>query len=103
MAYLDPHLGNFSVAGVHRFNYRRAYRAFFVAGVIDDQLLAWLHFTQMPHRHRIGHAVPDGGLLFLQISEAVNRWFGFEEVVHFTHPERSEGSLSLRVSSGKTF
>src|SRR5262249_60575815 len=61
MAGLDPYLGNFRVADVDRFNGRRAYRALFVAGVIDNQLLAWLHFTQMPHRDWVGHTVPDGG------------------------------------------
>ena len=39
--------------------------------------------AQVLHRHRIGHAVPDGGLLFLQVGKAVNGGFGFEEIVHF--------------------
>jgi hypothetical protein len=54
--------------------------------VIDDQFVALFHVAQVLHRHRIGHAVPDGGLFFLQIGKAVNGGLGFEEVEHFFIP-----------------
>ena len=51
--------------------------------MVDNKLVALLHVAQVLHRDRVGHAVPDGGLLFLQIGKAVNGRFGFEEIVHF--------------------
>src|SRR6185437_15539835 len=81
LAGLDADLRNLGIAGINRLNRGSARSAFLVAGVIDDELVALLHVAQVLYGNRIGHSVPDGGLLFLQIGKAVNSGFGFKKVV----------------------
>jgi hypothetical protein len=39
-----------------------------------------LHVAQILYRDRVGHSVPDGGLLFLQVGKAINGGLGFEKI-----------------------
>jgi len=78
---LDPDLGDLGVSGINRLDGGRSHCALFIARVIDHQLVAFLHVAQILHRHGIGYAVPDGGLLFLQVGKAVDGGFGLEKVV----------------------
>src|ERR1041385_4957949 len=82
LARLDPDLGDFGVSRIHRLNSGRAHGAFYVACVVDHQLVAFAHAAQVLYCNGISDAIPDGGLFLLQVGKAVNGRFGFKKVVH---------------------
>jgi hypothetical protein len=74
-------LGTFGIGGVDRDYCRGANGAFFIAGVIDDEAIAGLHFAEIAKGYGIGYAVPDSRAIFLQVGEGVCGGFGLQKIV----------------------
>ena len=73
----DADLGVFGVGGVDRQDFGRAYGSFADVGVIDHQLFAHLHATQVKQRLVVRDAVPDGFLVAEEVVEGVLVGLGF--------------------------
>ena len=58
-----------------------AYGGFLIAGVVDDQFVAGLHFAEIFHGGGIGDAVPSGLFVALEIGEGIGGRLGFQQVV----------------------
>ncbi len=58
------------------------------------------HAAEIFNRHGIGDAVPDGGLVALEISEAVGGGFGFEKIVHLLIPSEARDPFQRTEISG---
>ena len=63
-------------------NGRSAHRHAHSAGVINHQLLAGLHLAQIFHGLRIGHAIPDGLALPLQIRKGIDVRLSLQQKWH---------------------
>src|SRR5262249_6830080 len=61
--------------------------------VVDHQLRAFLHLTQMLQRNGIANTVPDSGVTLLEVGKAVFGRLGLEEVVHRRSP-----AFNLRIA-----
>ena len=68
----------------------RANRSLGIAGLVNNEFCSGLHLAQISECHRIGHPIPFGNGVALQIGEAVTSRFGFEQVIVGRHGVTSE-------------
>ncbi len=82
LAGFDFYFRNFGIGSIDADHRRRAYGALLFPGVVNHQALCWFHLPQMLHGSWICYAIPDSGFFALQVGEGIDRWFGFQEIVH---------------------
>ena len=101
LAHLDAHYGHLGVAGVYAEYGSGADRRALFAGVVEDPLRSRFHFAQMLYGCRVGHAIPDGLFVVLEIVEGVDAGLGLEEEIgHGHHGIREAGRREYGLRAG---
>src|ERR1700728_1857953 len=78
----NPHLRVLFVARVHRHHLRQPHCPLLIPGVINHQHLSTLHARQIPHRHRIRHAIPHCLAIALQVVHRIGSRLSLQKVRH---------------------
>jgi len=81
LARFDLNFWTFRIGGIDGDYRSGAYRAFVLAGFVNDQAIAGLHPTKISQSDRIGDAVPLCGAIALQVGEGIFGGFGLEKIV----------------------
>jgi hypothetical protein len=50
--------------------------------MVDDEFVSLFHLTQMLDGGWIGHSIPDGFVVLLELIEGIDGGFGLEQIVH---------------------